>query len=92
MIVRGQTIAFALAATGARPVRAEAPPVIRDLAFHASDAALAELGVRLTATRWPEAVARIDWQQGPPLEATRAITSAWRDDYDWRATQARLND
>ncbi|MFQ8434112.1 epoxide hydrolase N-terminal domain-containing protein [Amaricoccus sp. W119] len=92
MIDRRQTIAFALAATVAHPVWAEARPVIRDLSFDASDAALAEPGGRLTATRWPGAVARIDWEQGPPLEAMREIVPAWRDDYDWRATQARRND
>jgi pimeloyl-ACP methyl ester carboxylesterase len=60
------------------------------------DAVLEDLHRRLRHTRWPEAetVAGTDdpWQQGMPLHVTQELARYWLEDYDWRATEARLND
>jgi pimeloyl-ACP methyl ester carboxylesterase len=50
-----------------------------------------ELKERLRRTRWPEAETTGDWTQGVPLDYTRRLCEHWRDRYDWRATEARLN-
>ena len=56
-----------------------------------SDADLADLRDRLARTRWPEAETVDDWSQGIPLLYTRELCDYWAHEYDWRATEARLN-
>ncbi len=55
------------------------------------DAVLADLDRRLAATRWPDAETVADWSQGTPLSAVHALCDYWRQAYDWRACEARLN-
>lgn len=56
-----------------------------------ADEVLDDLRRRLRATRWPEAQTVPDWSQGVPLDWVRDLCRYWADDYDWRATEARLN-
>ncbi len=55
------------------------------------DAELADLRERLDRTRWPDEETVGDWSQGVPLSYARELASYWRDGYDWRATETRLN-
>jgi pimeloyl-ACP methyl ester carboxylesterase len=55
------------------------------------DADLADLRDRLRRTRWPEAETVDDWSQGVPLSYVRDLCEYWATEYDWRATEARLN-
>lgn len=61
--------------------------------FHASipQAALDDLKRRLVETRWPERQTVDDWTQGVPLANAEALVAHWRDHYDWRAFEAKLN-
>jgi pimeloyl-ACP methyl ester carboxylesterase len=52
---------------------------------------LDELRQRLTATRWPDAVEGVGWEQGMPPGALREPCEHWRDGFDWRAREAALN-
>lgn len=52
---------------------------------------LDDLRRRLRQTRWPEAETVEDWSQGIPLAYTRELCEYWLDQYDWRASEARLN-
>ena len=54
-------------------------------------AALDDLTDRLDRTRWPERETADNWEQGVPLADAQALCAYWRDTYDWRATEARLN-
>ena len=54
-------------------------------------AALDDLRRRLRATRWPEPAPVDGWAQGVPLDYLRDLVAYWADGYDWRATQARVN-
>jgi epoxide hydrolase len=54
-------------------------------------AALGDLRARLAGTRWPEAETVDDWSQGVPLSYLRELCHHWAEDYDWRATERRLN-
>ncbi len=56
-----------------------------------NQAELDDLRERLARTRWPDAETVDDWSQGIPLAYVRDLCDYWRDDYDWRATEARLN-
>jgi pimeloyl-ACP methyl ester carboxylesterase len=53
--------------------------------------ALGDLRERLGRTRWPEAETVDDWSQGVPLSYLRELCRHWAEDYDWRATERRLN-
>jgi pimeloyl-ACP methyl ester carboxylesterase len=55
------------------------------------DAELADLSRRLAATRWPNPETVPDWSQGVPLAYLRDLCGYWARDYDWRATETRLN-
>jgi epoxide hydrolase len=52
---------------------------------------LAGLRRRLQDTRWPGAEPVTDWSQGVPLSYLQELCRYWGSDYDWRATEARLN-
>src|SRR5947209_14956104 len=56
------------------------------------EAQLQDLRDRLANTRWPEAETVEDWSQGIPLAYTKELCEHWRTSYDWRATEARLNE
>lgn len=55
------------------------------------EAELDDLRARLANTRWPEAELVEDWTQGIPLAYVRELCDYWRDGYDWRAVEGRLN-
>lgn len=50
-----------------------------------------DLHRRLDMTRWPERETVGDWSQGTPLAALQDLAAYWRNGYDWRACEARLN-
>jgi len=56
------------------------------------EAVLDDLRARLAATRFPDAVPGTGWQYGAAIADVRALVSHWRDGYDWRAEEARLNE
>jgi epoxide hydrolase len=55
------------------------------------ESALADLRERLRRTRWPEGETVEDWSQGVPLGYLRTLCRYWAEEYDWRATERRLN-
>lgn len=59
--------------------------------LHIEDAALADLRQRLERVRWPDAAPVSDWSQGAPLANIQALIGHWREAYDWRRCEARLN-
>lgn len=52
---------------------------------------LDDLNRRLDATRWPERETVDDWSQGTPLAELQDLAGYWRNGYDWRRCEARLN-
>lgn len=54
-------------------------------------AELDDLRERLARTRWPDASAPDDWTSGMPVAYGRELAEYWRDGFDWRAQEARLN-
>lgn len=53
--------------------------------------AIEDLRRRLAMTRWPEQETVADWSQGVPLARARALIDYWRDNYDMRRLERRLN-
>ncbi|HMG27683.1 MAG TPA: alpha/beta fold hydrolase [Acidimicrobiia bacterium] len=56
------------------------------------DAVLDDLRSRLTRTRFPDQIDGTGWEYGFPADYLRDLVAYWRDDYDWRAAEARLNE
>ena len=52
---------------------------------------LDDLRDRLARTRFPEQIPGAEWDYGTELGYERALVDYWRDTYDWRAAEARLN-
>lgn len=55
------------------------------------DHELDELRDRLARTRWP-ADRDGDWRRGAPVSYMKRLATYWRDGYDWRDHEARLNE
>src|SRR5688500_7636392 len=52
---------------------------------------LDELRGRLTRIRWPDEIPESGWQFGVDLSYIKELVAYWRDRYDWRAHEAKLN-
>ena len=59
--------------------------------LHVPDAVLDDLRERLGRTRWPDEVPGFDWRYGSNLDFVRELVEYWRDGFDWRAQEAKLN-
>ena len=66
------------------------PP--RPFTVRVPDEVLADLRTRLERVRWPDEVAGEGWRYGTSLAYMKELVAYWRDGYDWRAQEARLNE
>src|SRR5438093_469816 len=55
------------------------------------DAVLADLRERLARTRFPDEISGSGWTYGTNLAYLRELVAYWRERFDWRAAEARLN-
>ncbi len=55
------------------------------------DEALEDLRRRLAATRFPDQIEGTGWTYGIELSYLKELVAYWRDKFDWRAQEARLN-
>jgi microsomal epoxide hydrolase len=56
-----------------------------------TDAVLDDLRDRLDRTRLPNQIDGIGWEQGTELHYLTDLLEHWRTNYDWRATERRIN-
>ena len=54
-------------------------------------ATLADLRERLARVRWADAPPGAGWEFGTDLAYLQELVAYWRDRYDWRVWEARLN-
>jgi microsomal epoxide hydrolase len=52
---------------------------------------LADLRHRLANARWADEVPENHWKYGTDLPYLKSLVAYWRDSYDWRRHEARLN-
>jgi pimeloyl-ACP methyl ester carboxylesterase len=64
---------------------------VTPFAVSVADAALADLQRRLQLTRWPDEVGEGTWEYGMPRKVLWDVVEHWRDRFDWRAAERRLN-
>jgi microsomal epoxide hydrolase len=67
------------------PVRPES------FSLHVPDAAIADLRDRLARTRFPDAAPGEPWAYGASVAYLQQLVAYWREHFDWRAQEARLN-
>jgi pimeloyl-ACP methyl ester carboxylesterase len=60
--------------------------------IHVEDQVLEDLHRRLATSRLPDQIEGTGWEYGFPVDYLRQLVEYWRDDYDWRAQEARLNE
>ena len=65
---------------------------IEPFEIHVDDLVLDDLADRLAATRFPDEIDDTGWEYGIPIGYLRELVEYWRDGYDWRAQEARLNE
>jgi pimeloyl-ACP methyl ester carboxylesterase len=53
---------------------------------------LDDLGERLARARWAEELPGVGWDYGVSSASVKALVEYWRDRYDWRGWEARLNE
>jgi microsomal epoxide hydrolase len=73
----------------AQPLAADAVTPFR---IQVPNAVLTDLKQRLTQARFPDELAGTGWTYGTDLTYLRQLTAYWRDRYDWRAQERRLNE
>ncbi|MBV8949313.1 MAG: alpha/beta fold hydrolase [Actinobacteria bacterium] len=59
---------------------------------HVDDSVLEDLHRRLALTRLPDQIDGTGWEYGIPSAYLGSLVDHWRDAYDWRAEEARLNE
>lgn len=64
---------------------------VRPFTLDIPQSQLDDLNARLDLARWPEQETVSDWSQGTPLAALKDFVGYWRNHYDWRRCEARLN-
>ncbi len=74
-------------------VSAQPPPTesIRPFTIRIPDTVLADLEARLAATRFPEPLQGDGWTHGTDIAYLRRLVAYWRNGFDWRAEERRLN-
>ncbi|MFC7386474.1 epoxide hydrolase family protein [Sphaerisporangium rhizosphaerae] len=64
---------------------------IRPFQIDIAQADLDDLHHRLDRTRWPRELPGDGWTRGVPVTYLRELARYWREEYDWRPHEARLN-
>jgi len=58
---------------------------------HVSDDVIADLKERLSRTRFPDQLDGAGWDYGCERTYLESLCTYWRDEFDWRAAEARFN-
>jgi pimeloyl-ACP methyl ester carboxylesterase len=64
---------------------------LRPFTIQISDEAIAALRLRLQNIRWPSSLDTESWEDGASLPFMKRLAEYWRDRFDWRAQEQRLN-
>src|SRR5262245_44620325 len=59
--------------------------------IHVPDEVLKDVRDRLKRTRYPDQIEDAGWDYGTNLEYLRELVNYWRDKFDWREQERRLN-
>src|SRR5260370_38036302 len=86
-----RSIHWRASAMTTRPASAPTESQIKSFTLDVPQADLDDLGDRIARTRWPAPLPGDDWDLGVPVAYLRGLAGYWRDGYDWRRHEERLN-
>jgi pimeloyl-ACP methyl ester carboxylesterase len=66
-------------------------PIPKPYSLHVPHVDIADLRERLARTRWPDEPPLEPWSTGTSVAYAQALCAYWRDSFDWRAWETRLN-
>jgi pimeloyl-ACP methyl ester carboxylesterase len=87
----GVVTAALLLAAGTGSARQASPDAIRPFTIRIPDSVLADLKARLANARIPEPLQGDGWTHGTDVRYLRELVAYWRNGFDWRAQERRLN-
>lgn len=61
-------------------------------AVHITDDELVRLKQKLSLASFPDELEDSDWDYGAPLADVKRLSSYWQSKFDWRKTEAQIND
>ena len=64
----------------------------RPFTIRIADDVLTDLNERLARVRWPDEPPGAGWQYGSDLSYMQELVAYWRERFDWRAHEAKLNE
>ena len=70
---------------------ADSAVIPKPFKVHIPDAALDDLCARLVRVRWPDEPPIAPWSTGTSLDYMKQLVDYWRERFDWRAQEAKLN-
>jgi epoxide hydrolase len=76
--------------TSTTPVAGSASALV-PFKIHVEDAVLADLKERLSRARFPDELEGAGWTYGTNLDYLKQLVAYWRDGFDWREQERRLN-
>jgi pimeloyl-ACP methyl ester carboxylesterase len=82
---------FLLGVVVCHQVAAQQPPPVVPFKIQVADGVLADLQQRLARTRFPSEIPGAGWDYGTDLAYLQDLVAYWRDRFDWRAAERRLN-
>ena len=84
---------FALLSSSASPLAATMPDdtAVKPFKIHVPDSVLKDLKERLARTRLPDQIEGTGWDYGVDLGYVKGLIAYWREKYDWREQERRLN-
>lgn len=65
---------------------------IKPFTIAVPDAQLDQLRQKLEQTTYPDELDDAGWDMGAPLAEIKRLITAWRDNFDWRAQEQKLNE
>ena len=78
-------------AQGSTQDDASDPAAVRPFTIDVAESVLDDLRARLGRTRFPDQLDDVGWDYGTDLGYLRELVTYWRDEFDWRAQERRLN-
>jgi pimeloyl-ACP methyl ester carboxylesterase len=75
----------------ASPSAQRDPAAVTPFTIQVSDAVLRDLNQRLSQARFADELEDVGWDYGTNLQYLKDLTAYWRDRFDWRAQEKRLN-
>ena len=56
------------------------------------DSELQKLSQKLALASFPDELEQVGWDYGTPLSDVKRLTTYWKDQFNWREIESRIND